>query len=142
MPGSVPSFPPQIANMSNAAARSYLETHMGVHTPNPRGQRAHGDLDAKPQSTIVTELDGSIARRGRDEGQPPAKSGLAQSLEANRRQHVPAILQSPTRSGPNPSKLTTPPAVQPSFSSPADLKSMENDLKRMLNLSNGHSGGR
>lgn len=133
MPGSIPSLPQN--NMSNAAARNYLETHMGVHTPNPRGQHVHGD---KPHSEVVTELDGSIARRSRG-NQHPAKSGLAQSLEANRRQQVPAILQSPTRSGPNPSKLTTPPAVQPSFSSPADLKSMENDLKRMLNLSNGRS---
>jgi len=136
MPGSVPN-PPQMGDPSNAAARNYLETQMGFHTPNSSGPRAHGP-NSKAQSAPATELDG----RGRNTQQPPAKSGLAQSLEANRRQQMPAILQSPTRDGPNPSKLSTPPTVKPSFSSPADLKTMENDLKRMLNLSNGHSGGR
>jgi hypothetical protein len=133
MPGSVPT-PPQMGAPSNVAARQYLETQMGFHTPNSGGPLAHGP-NSKAQSAPVTELDGNMQ-------QPPAKSGLAQSLEANRRQQMPAILQSPTRAGPNPSKLSTPPTVKPSFSSPADLKTMENDLKRMLNLSNGRSGGR
>lgn len=136
MPGSVPPLPPQMGDLSNTAARNYLQTHMGFHTPNPG--HAHGNPASQPRPAMATELDGNVA--GRNE--QPAKSGLTQSLEANRRQHMPAILQSPTRSGPNPSKLTTPPTVQPSFSSPADLRSMENDLKRMLNLSNGRSGGR
>jgi hypothetical protein len=109
---------------------------MGFHT-NPG--HAHGNPASQPQPAMATELDGNFAGR---HVQQPARSGLTQSLEANGRQHMPAILQSPTRSGPNTSKLTTPPTVQPSFSSPADLRNMENDLKRMLNLSNGRSGGR
>jgi hypothetical protein len=127
MPGSVPA--PQMADLSNAAARNYLHTQMGFHTPSG------GPNFTRAQSAPATELDG----RGPPNIQP-AKSGLAHSLEANRRQQMPAVMQSPTRAGPNPSKLSTPPTVKPSFSSPADLKTMENDLKRMLNLSNGHSG--
>jgi hypothetical protein len=133
MPASIPN-PPQIGDAPNAAARNYLETQMGFHTPNSGGAQVPS---SQVRSAPVTELDG-----GGHMQQPPAKSGLAQSLEANRRQQMPAILQSPTRAGPNPSRLSTPPTVKPSFSSPADLKTMENDLKRMLNLSNGRSGGR